>query len=460
MFACAATERSRYLKSNAGTTKATALKRLEECGRALRTVVTAGVGKIRRKTVEALLHHILQTLPTPGGQNFCEGLSQSYVKCLSIVCEYQPHIEHLKPRVEETVADEAVRQPLTWHDVVEFCTEGIAMLQDRAVPEPSPLPNSHGSSLLRTSTLSMSRKARDGTPQAARSQRSSAVFTELDDLVICLHHLTRATNAPVPELAEPILTALVQYLRISDQVRTSHHFAFAAVNAVISKVGSSSAEEIQAAVLELYPIIRNLWQSRSISLKEEMLVTLILTRNHISSILFDPEHASFAIDIESLFETLQADYSRRLERDQLQLNDLNLTWRPLSKQSSFLDLPAFRLSGRSSHSESQWSILHITAYYMHLLDSKKRTSHERSDRNGHDEARKRARPSYLLTDIVRLVSIGLISSKISALQTLSFYASLCPISRSEMKAILESATPMLADQHGPTASWAMLAIAR
>lgn len=334
------------------------------------------------------------------------------------------------------------------------------MLQDQVVPEPSPLPNSNGSSLLRTSTLSMSRRSRDDTPQPARSQRSSAVKPELDDLVICLHHLTRATNAPVPELAGPILSTLIQYLRASDKGRPSLHFAFAAINSVLSKVGSSSIDDTQAAILELYPIIKDLWQSRTPSLKEEMLITLISTRNHISSILSRSKHASFAIDIENLLEALQADYSRRLERDQLQLNDLHLTWASASQKSSFLVFPAFQLGGRSVNSENQWSILHLMAYYVHLLDADKKRIHERSDQNGREEARKRSRPSYMLNDIVRQVMTGINASKIFALQTISFFSSLSPLNPSEIREILDSVTPVLADQHGPTASWAMVAIVR
>ncbi|TID18730.1 hypothetical protein E2P81_ATG05712 [Venturia nashicola] len=458
LFACAATERSLYLKTNASVTKATALKRLEECGRALRTVVTAGVRKLRAKTVKALIHHIIQTLPLPGEQEFFEGFSQPYVKCLSIICEYQPHVEHLKTRSNESNTGEASRQPLSWQDVVEFCIDSIAMLQDQAAPEPSPLPNSNGPSLLRTSTLSISRRPRDGTPQPARSQRSSAIKPELDDMVICLHHLTRATNAPVPGMAEPILSTLIQYLRASEKGRSSLHFAFAAINSVLSKVGSSSIDETHAAISELYPVIKELWQSRIPILKEEMLITLILTRNHVSNILSLPNHVNFAADVENVFEVLQADYSRRLERDQLQLNDLNLTCASEFQGSSFLVLPSFQLSVRSLHSENQWSVLHLMAYYMHLLDSNKKRTHERSDQNGLKDAKKRRRPSYMLSDIIRQVTTGINSSRISALQTISFYTSLSRLNSGEIIEILDSITPMLADQHGPTSSWAMVAI--
>lgn len=423
-------------------------------------MVTAGLRKLRAKTVKALIHHIIETLPVPGEQEFFEGLSQPYVKCLSLICEYQPHVEHLKPRVKDPGTNEVVRQPLNWQDVVEFCIEGIATRQDQAAPEPSPVPNGNGSSLLRTSTISMSRRSRDVTSQSARSHASSATKSELDDLVICLHHLTRATNAPVPDMAEPILLTLIQYLRASGKGRSSSHFAFATINSVLSRIGPSSIDETHAAILELYPIIKEFWQSRTPILKEQMLITLILTRNHVSSILSLPKHATFAADIENLFEALQADYSRRLERDQLQLNDLHLTCASASQNTSFLVLPSFQLAGRSEPSENQWSVLHLMAYYGHLLDSKKKATHERLDQNGRGEARKRRRPSYMLNDVVRQTTTGINSSRISALQTVSFYASLGHLNSSDIKAILDSVTPVLADQHGPTASWAMVAIVR
>jgi ataxia telangiectasia mutated family protein len=429
------------LKSS-GSTRTKYITRLEACGKALRTAVTTGVRFIRAKTVKALLDHIVQTLPTPDG-NLCEGLSQSYAKCLSVVCEYQPHVEHLRKN---------------WSDVVDFCVDGIALLQDQAT-QPSSFHNSNGSSMLRTATFSMTRRSRDGTPQPARNQRPSATSTEIDELILCLHHLTRATNAPVPEKATPILTALIQYLRGSDKIRTSHHFAFAAINSVLSKIGPSSVDSTQTALFELYPLIKELWQSKSTSLRDEMIITLIMTRSHISSILSQPNRVDFALDLENLLETLQADYGRRLERDQLQLSNVHLAWKPYLGRTSFLELPALQLRGHDAQSESHWSILHLMAYYVHLLDARKK-SVGRSEQTRNDDFRKRRRHSYLLDDILRQTSSGLVPSKIFSLQMLSFHSSFNSSSPSEIREILDAIIPMLADQHGPCSSWAMIALAR
>jgi ataxia telangiectasia mutated family protein len=444
LLECTTIERSYYLKSNASQrTKSTAITRLEACGKALRTTVTAGVRKIRAKTVKALLDHILQILPTPAGY-YCEGLSHDYVKCLSIICEYQPHVEHLRK---------------TWYGVVDFCTAGVALLQDPEL-EPSPMHNSNGSSSLRTLTVSMARRSRDGTPQPARVQRSSAFRTELDDLILCLYHLTRATNAPVAERASPILTALVQYLHVSDSVRIGHHSAFAAINSVLFKIGASSFDVTHTTLLEVYPLIKELWQSKSTSLRDEMLITLILTRNHISSILSQPDGAGLAMHIENLLETLQADYGRRLQRDQLQLKDIHLVWKSYSGRTSFLDFPTLQLRGRNIQSESHWSVLYLMAYYVHVLDMRKNKSDERSNQDENEDARKRRRRSSLLEDVICQTSIGFAPSKICALQILVFHSFVSLASPSKIREIIDAVTPMIADQHGPTASWAMIAVAR
>jgi ataxia telangiectasia mutated family protein len=119
--------------------------RLAACGKALRITVTAGVKRIRAKTVKAVVDHILQALPTAEGPCY-PGLALDYVKSLRVILEYQPHVEHFRD---------------LWQDVLDLCLSGVAPFQNSNDSDGDEAETTAGVSL-RTTTISLSRRSRAG----------------------------------------------------------------------------------------------------------------------------------------------------------------------------------------------------------------------------------------------------------------------------------------------------------
>jgi ataxia telangiectasia mutated family protein len=413
--------------------------RLSTCAKVLRITVTAGLRTIRAKTVKALVDHIVDTLPMAEG-GYCDGLSLDYVKCLRIITEFQPHVEHLRD---------------TWQHVVDFCLDGISQLYDRSQDEALAPPNSNGSS---SRSLSMSRRSRAGTPKPTSRNQASAVFRrEVDDLVACIRHLTRATNVPIVPKAGVILDALVQYLQSTDIIRIAHHDAFASINIILARISDYCIDVTRKTILDLYPVIKELWPAKTSSLKDEMLMTLILTKTHVPALLEHPGRANFKEDLEKLLETLQGDYAKRLERDQLQVDDIEMLWQSPSNKD-LLATPAFRLRRGNISAESHWTTIYMMSLYSHLLDNSKRNSETMLQRDFDDEPVKRVRTSYIFQDHLRQATMGSAPAQICSLQILSFLPLFSPFTEEQLSQYIESLSTIVTEPNGGVSTWAMLAL--
>lgn len=306
----------------------------------------------------------MQTLPTSEGA-YCPDLSLDYVKSLRVLLEHQPHVEHFRE---------------LWQDVLDFCLEGVAPLRIGG----DELDDEADASLrtsLRTATISLSRRSRagwsskaetwsliliytTGTPQPLRSHRASMFRNETSDLVACIFQLVRATNAPIAGNEMNIVDALQVFLKFTDSIRGTHNEAFGAINSVLFRTAVSSVEATQSMLGNLVVLVKDLWSSKSPTLKDEMLITLVLTKDHVSALVNDPAQAPFRLDLENLLEALQHDYSKRLERDLLQINELNFNCFDSSKDKSVLCLPGFALQRGHLSAESLWTTIYLIAQYV------------------------------------------------------------------------------------------------
>jgi ataxia telangiectasia mutated family protein len=419
--------------------------RLAACGKALRITVTAGVKKLRAKTIKAVVDHILQTLPTAKGP-YCPGLALDYVKSLRAILEYQPHVEHFRD---------------LWQDVLDFCVEGVAP-SSNGDDDGDELEATAGASL-RTPTMSLSRRSRIANSQPLRSQRVSVFRKEADDLIACIYQLVRATNAPVAGNELNVVEVLQTFLRLSDSVRLSYNEAFAAINSILTRAAISSIELTRPIVLNLLPLVKDLWSSKSSSLKDEMLITLILTKDHVSALVEDPSQATFRLDLENLLEALQLDYSKRLERDQLQIGDLVLDGSRSPNGKSILRLPAFALQRGHLRAEGLWTTLHLVASYTADLDKRKSILHNAGGTNGHgdDIVAKRPRLTLLYQDLVRHASSSPTpATRIANLQYLCFLFQTASFTAAQIEDVLSSLLTAISDQNPHVARWAILACAR
>lgn len=444
------TLRAKYLsapKSKSASAKGNkAASALSGCTTAMRMAVEAGVRIIRYKTVRLVLDHILQTLPSTG-DGYCEPISSNYIRCLRIILEFQPHVEHLTRK--------------EWKTIVEFCIEGILALSPASQPANSL--NSNGTPRMQTPDPSAESTARSFMRDSGQSQRQSAGSHALvDDLVSCLRHLASATNAPLLGKAEPILSTLTELLCSPRSLAVAHVDAFAAINAVLSRTNLDSMSSTQQSIQRLLPVMRTFWSMKLTSLKDELLMTLIFCRAHIHRMLQFAAHdvEDLRINLEELVESMHTDYLKRVEREQLQVEDLRLR---CSNEYPFDDspfcLPVFRLKPGNFRSEHSWNSLFFIADLSNVLESYRSEPKRSSEQDEDRLSSKKRRTSDYLHDYLRQISGPQHSTRLVALQVVNFMVQQARLTTEDIRLALEKLTARLSDGNPAISNWAMLGTA-
>ncbi|KIV99427.1 uncharacterized protein PV09_08859 [Verruconis gallopava] len=439
LFTCTAVERSSFLRTSQSQ-RNRAAARLAACGKALRITVTAGVKRIRAKTVKAVVDHVLQTLPTKEGP-YCPGLALDYVKTLRVILEYQPHVEHFRD---------------LWQQILDFCLEGLSPLREEDDEEKGDVLETAGASM-RMHSITLSRRSRATTPQLLRPRQTSAFRAEIDDLVACMYQLVRATNAQVVGNELRIFHALQTFLKSSDSVRLSYTDAFAAINAILARIVTGSTGLTRSIAIHLVPLVKELWTSKSSTLRDEMLTSLVLTKDHVLALTEDPAEILFRSDLENLVETLQLDYSKRRESDQLQLSDLVLDLSLSPMGMSNLRLPAFGLRRGHLRAESTWTILHLIAAYTSALDNRQiAVNIDPAPDDDIYEGAKRPRITLLFDDMLRSASSSVTGNQISNLQYMCFRAQISQLTKNQIVETLSALCGLMNHSSPHVTQWAIL----
>ncbi|KAK8157420.1 hypothetical protein IWX90DRAFT_323614 [Phyllosticta citrichinensis] len=428
---------------NSNSAKGKARRRLLTWSQLVRLVVTAGVTQMRASTLNLVVGHFMELLRAPVN-DFFEPIAHGYAKCLRLVLDHPPHVEHLEPTL--------------WNRLAEFCMRGISEHSSQSQYSSG---HHHGD-----------HAARSGTPRAATpmqpestarsdlvigSQRQAAdTYGVADDLVASLKNLVSAPNAPI-EFPEPILSTLIEWLATTRSLSQPQVDAFAAINAVILKVHLESVTLVQQAIPRLIPLVRKFWLTKLSAVRDEMLATLLHSRAHVAYMLRSPNGQSMDVrsDVASLVETMNHDSVKRGERDQLQIDDLRFRcekdWP--REQSPFI-LPVFRLKQGSTRSEQQYAKLHLTAYFSNVLDAT-RQKRAASDVNG----AKRPRALEHFEDCVREISNPQPSTRLHFLQVASFIIQQVGHNAEAVRAMLEKLITHISDANAMISSWAMLGAA-
>jgi serine-protein kinase ATM len=425
-------------KSKANTATAT---RLAAAAQVLRLAVQPAVRKLKIKTVSALLDHISQTLPLTSGGLY-EALSVDYLKCLQSVLDYQPHVEHLSPE--------------RWRDLVDFCIESL----DAAIVGPANASHtrSNDTSGTRLSDRSINASSRSGTTEPVARTRGQASSNSLIlDLVECLHQLVRAPNAPLLDRARPLLRIVVGFLQSTSSAGRAHQAAFTIINTIVARSSLEVADLTEQALDELLPLIKRFWSPKNISLNNEMLILLVHTKHHIARLLKATVEAQAADRVEAVTDCIFVEYSQRPDRSLLQLDALALGD---AVGNAPLRNRHFHVRPRNPRAESQWVAVHLVAYFSSLLDVFR---HPLDDEGQDAEASpnaKRVRVAQRWSDFLRRILHPDLSAKIAALQVITFLIEEVQLERSDIQELQERLIPLIPDDNGAVASWAMLALAR
>ncbi|EER38831.1 phosphatidylinositol 3- and 4-kinase [Histoplasma capsulatum H143] len=439
LFRFISTEKSSYKRtSKTPVSKSTSGTRLTSCVSALRATVELGVHKIRSKTVAALLDHVTDAIQTLGDALW-ELLSGDYIKIMKTILQYPPHLEHLSKG--------------DWHHVVNFCLQATGVIE----------PNQETQLSIRSRTRLPSEslgdrgsRASSTEPDTLRRNKSSGFenSTKTEELETCMQLLCSYPSAPIIDDAEKLLNGLVDYLQSQSSISKTPHAAFSAFNSVLAKLITYDIILVRDALLDVIPIIKRFWRTKSAILKDEMLITLMIGRPiFVQSSLSSPPD-SFAERLQDLTEQLYQEYTRQPEKDFMQVDDLVFTFdqtpRPMGIRTMAPRLGVPR-------SEQTWITLQAIAVFSTLLDNMYLSLDEGPQTTGRPNKKQ-----HLLSrrsDIVREASTSAGVTRICALQLLPFIFSEREPVVEELLTTIAQLTVNILDENSSTASWTMVALA-
>lgn len=453
LFKLVKVDSSAYSKAKGSSQKSQATSRLSACADAVRILVEVGVTKLRRKTVKALLDHITQTLPAADGA-YLEPLSLQYFKTLRTILECPSHPEHL-------AAEE-------WHELTDFCiqaTKDLVHTSSDSIAssfdgdESSPFSRGR---LNRSATPSIRSASVIGRPNshASRSQRASQLTVPAEDIIPCLKYLVSTSNGPVLEKAQTLVETLLDFLLSSTHKDHVQQLAFETMNTVLSRICTSDVALTLRSIEGLVPIIRRNWSTKSPSLREHMLVPLVLGDPYLPHLKFRDSEDQL-VDLLDLLEVMREEYCRRHDRDQLQLDDLDLAEAfDKHQKEKPLSLRAFRLRFGALKAEAPWSLICVTASITSTLHLRCQHILEYADPAGARRATKRRKREDPIATLFQRVKMSTLPDKVHALQVLCFVFEIAQFEAAALQGYVELILTHVSDKNSPLCSWSMLAITR
>jgi ataxia telangiectasia mutated family protein len=439
-------DRSSFLRSKAKTARATS--NLPLSATALRCVVNAGVRAFKVGTVESIIDTIIEVLPGKDGA-LIQPLLEDLPKALKGVLEYQPHVERL-PQV-------------CWDAAVDFCLKSLSSFLVEADTEAENSWSTGASPRSRSRTRTPFEFGDSNTPKhssrdaVVRKSIPDAFVQTAEDFVHCLQFLTKASNAPVLGKSDQILTTLIQFLQ--RKTGRGQSAALAAVNSVLSRVSLYSTQLAKRTIQDLLPLMRLMWSESS--LRGEILIALMVTENHLASILSEKHADATSFDLEALVEIMYGEYRRRQESSIMQfLEDDHLCFRHMGRVQADthpLATHAFSMETEHVRGESLWATVSIIARLSYMLDKRKRVFGQ--DKDGRDELpNKRARSTQHFQDYLRHVSEPKSNAKRAALQVVAFMLQEGPVDEEDLQSTLDKLTVYITDENPVHSSWAMIAL--
>ncbi|KAL4968895.1 DNA-binding protein kinase TEL1 [Aspergillus stella-maris] len=431
LFRFISTEKQVY---NRGA-KTTASSRLSACASVIRTAVDALLSNLRTKSVRAVLDHITDVLVSPGS-DFFELLSVDYTKCLSTVLHYPAHVEHLS--VDE------------WEAVMHFCLKILnASFDDDSQQNTwsaySTLDDYLGASGGRSTPSRM-------TPGLALREKPKGSMSAIEEALLCIRALSGSPNAPIQENAESILLAMAKYVRSSRIAGSSHQTAFSTINTVVMRVIFDNAELTRNTLLDLIPAVRHHWATKLIGLRDELLVTTMFVVTTLTNDVQQNPTEALKDAVDGLVETVRHEYSRRPEKDILQVDELSLASKTQATARRFDLWPRLEIV-RSDHN---WTVVWVIA---RLLEASEALTSQLSFTHTDGETpNKRQRLASKIDDVFRDAVSSFGAKRLCALQLIPFlpdhYAQIEP-----KTSLLERLIPSIHDDNTTLSSWTMIAIA-
>ena len=435
------------------TSRSHAASRLSTGAAVLRLAVEVGLKAIRyKKTVKALLDHIIKTLPSPE-DHFLEPITQDYIKIFRTVLEYQPHAEHIEAE--------------QWTALVLFCDDGIGFYT-----EPPEEASSQQSLVVRNgSSHQASRASRSATPssisesigpprKAAPKGGLKDVGKNIDELVLCLSHLISIPHAQLLEVSQTTLESLFAFLQgtMPQNRPLSQEAAFSCIGSILF---AASTENIILATWTLkkaIPHVRRLWHPKMHqALREGLLVILLYGECLLPRLLRDDDDDENRIELQRLLEVIHAEYVEKSERELLSIDDLELLVNQPSDQNMIFSNMSFRLRTGNSRSESSWALLHsISKIFntLHYLSSPR--SH--SARDAVETPKKRRKVDEPIGELLEHFPRSHGAARAATLQYLTFMIVEVKLKKTNLRRLLDFLVPLVTSESISVSTWATLAL--
>lgn len=451
LFKVANHERSALSRSKSSSQKSGPTSRLSACATVLRILVGVGLHKVRFKTIQAILDHITQALPASTG-GYCEPLISEYFRAANTIFENSAHLEHLSHEA--------------WHEFADFFIQAIKDL----VCTPSngtsnPLNEDEGGS------FSRGRLSRSATPSArsastaerlssslSRRPRGGHLKAPAESVILCLKHLASASNGPLLEKAHIIVDTVIEFLSSSKHSAPVQQAAFSTLNSILSRICTTDVSLTLRTVSGLIPIIRRLWSVKSNTFKEQMLVPLLLGEPYLPRIVAQNSEDEMT-EFLDLIDILREEYCRRNEREQVQIDDLDLTGSTpdLQKERPF-STRTFRLRLGLGRAESSWALIYISASIIATMSRHSLALDDHAKTTNVTHATKRRKLENPIESVLQRLRFSALPDKLYATQIMTFLFDVVILDSSILLGYIETLLQCISDKNSSLCSWAMLAI--
>ena len=352
--------------------------------------------------------------------------------------------------------------------VAHFCNEAVHDLNYALNESEASLSHS-----ARETSAFSDTHSRSATPNGRRiafrkasnhaAQRSGKVVLKAsaEDIVLCLKHLLATPNAPIAERAQVNLQTLIEYLQLSPHASHAQQAAFDGIGSIVAHLVTDDIKLTQDTIRSLIPLMCRFWQPKNDPLKDSMLIILVHGEPHLKQIVKGDESGEFKIDLQDLLEAFKDDYCKRPEREQLQIEDLELANAPYRRRDEFpLCLKAFKARSGVVKAEQPWTLLQISRSIVSALNAHNNVQDKPHVEQDSGPAMKRKKISSSWNNVLLLVKTSQGSARLHAIQCIAFFLDLPVDNDYTIQCFLDVLLSCLSDTNSLIVSWAMLAMSR
>ncbi|KAH2370988.1 Serine/threonine-protein kinase tel1 [Aspergillus fumigatus] len=414
LFRFISVERSLY---NRASSKGACASRLSACASVIRTAINVFLRNLRTKSIRAIVDHITEILQVPG-EGLWEHLGADYLKCLTTLLRYPPHLEHL-------AANE-------WDKVLNLCLRSIGAPEDG--DSQSSDHNGHPSTL---------DDFLDASSRSTPSRRTSS---------LALREKQSGDKRIVAEAivaAEKVLRGLGTFLKLSPIAGSEHQAAFNSINTVVMRVIFDQSDLVRMFLLDLILVIRHLWSTKLMGLKDELLVTILLCMIILTDATRRAPTDSLALSIENLLDTIYSEYTKRSEKDILQIDELIFD---RTSSTQIIDL-ALQPRLEVPRSEHNLTVVWVMAKLMRLSEESTAQLSHPAGETPSKKQRLNSASDQVFRDCV--MSSG--NRRVCALQLIPILLQ-GRLTMESKASLLQRLIPYILDDNGVIASWTMVAI--